>query len=71
MCAEVGILVKPPSLKAAMEAINRIRRLRPNALLLNLPENVNDVVLGFIANADFNEFIEEIGKSFLNRPPRG
>ena len=62
MRAEVGILVKPPSLKAAMKAINRIRRLRPNALLLNLPENVNDIVLEFIANADFNEFMEEVGR---------
>jgi len=67
MGAEVGILVKPPSFRAAVEAVEKIRRLRPQALLLNLPDTISDLILQLALGMDFQEFIGEVERK-LPRP---
>jgi len=59
MASELGILVKPPSSKAAIEAVEKLRCLRPQALLLNLPENINDLILELASGESFQEFVKE------------
>lgn len=55
---EAGLLVKPPTRRAVEEALEIVRRLRPQALLLNLPESIEDSInsLGR-GEIDYDEFL--------------
>lgn len=61
---EAGLLIKPPTSKAAIEALQNIRRLRPQAILLNLPVNIevllNSYSKGEIGYDDLQESLYEL-----------
>lgn len=58
---EAGLLVKPPTKRADAEALEVVLRLRPQAILLNLPENIEDIVYRYSkGRLDYDEFIESI-----------
>ena len=58
--AEVEILVKPPSRRAAREALEKIRENKPQAILFNLPENVGDLIVELASGIiNYEEFLEE------------
>lgn len=60
---EVEILVKPPSRRASEEALRELRRARAQAVLLNLPENINDLVQDLVLGAiEYDDFLEEVEK---------
>lgn len=60
MESELGLLVKPPSLRAAVEAVEKIRRLRPQVVFIDLPESINDAVLELVSSGDLERFVEEL-----------
>ena len=67
--AEVEILVKPPSRRAAREALRRIVEEEPQAVLLNLPESIEDLVAELASGImDYERFFEEVGGR-LPEPP--
>lgn len=58
---EAGLLVKPPTKRADVEALEVIRRLRPQAILLNLPESIEDIVDSYgKGGLGYEDFIESI-----------
>ena len=60
---EVEILVKPPSRRASEEALRELRRSRAQAVMLNLPENINDLVQDLILGAiEYDDFLEGVEK---------
>jgi len=64
MGGEVGILVKPPSRRAAVEAAEGVRRLRPQALLLGLPEDLEDLIAELASGSGFDEFEQMVERKF-------
>ncbi len=63
MGAEVEILVKPPSKRASQEAVKKLRQLRFQALMLSLPENINDLAQELISGAiEYDDFLEKVEK---------
>ncbi|MCS7125758.1 MAG: hypothetical protein NZ929_02460 [Aigarchaeota archaeon] len=57
---EAGLLVKPPTRRAVEEALENVRRLRPQALLLNLPEDLEDIIISLSrSEIDYDEFLNE------------
>ena len=67
--AEVEILVKPPSKRAAREALEKVREASPQAILFNLPENVTDLVAELASGMiSYEEFLEEV-RGRLPEPP--
>jgi len=58
---EAGLLVKPPTRRADIEALENVRRLRPQAILLNLPENIEEVLNDYSrGKLDYEEFIDSL-----------
>ncbi|MEM4536467.1 MAG: hypothetical protein QXP92_04430 [Nitrososphaerota archaeon] len=60
---EAGVLVKPPTRKADVETLEVVRRLRPQAILLNFPENIEEIVYSYSKGLiDYDEFVESISE---------
>lgn len=58
---EAGLLVKPPTRKAAVEALHNIKRLRPQAILLNLPVNIEELLNSYSkGEIDYDYFQESL-----------
>lgn len=58
---EAGLLVKPPTRRADIEALENIRRLRPQAILLNLPENIERLIDDYSkGNLDYDDLMESL-----------
>jgi len=58
---ETGLLVKPPTRRADIEALESVRRLRPQAILLNLPESIEGVLNDYgKGNLDYEGFIDSL-----------
>jgi len=58
---ETGLLVKPPTRRADIEALESVRRLRPQAILLSLPENIEGVLNDYSrGDLDYESFIDSI-----------
>lgn len=63
MGAEVEIIVKPPSMRASKEAAAELKRIEPDAIMLNLPENISDLVQDLASESiKYEDFIEEVGE---------
>ncbi|MEM0274937.1 MAG: hypothetical protein QXE67_01630, partial [Nitrososphaerota archaeon] len=60
---EVGILVKPPTLRAARECLENICRLRAQSILFNLPDCIEESLVslsrGEISYDQFLKVLEE------------
>ncbi len=52
--------MKPPTRRGAIEAVKSIRRLRPEALFLNLPKRMEKYVRKLREEASYEEFMEEV-----------
>lgn len=63
MGMEVEILVKPLSRRASEEALRELRRSRAQAVMLNLPENISDLVQDLVLGAiRYDDFLEKLEK---------
>lgn len=63
MGAEVEIIVKPPSMRASIEAAAELKRIKPEAIMLNLPESISDLVREFVyEDLGYEDFVERVGK---------
>lgn len=60
---EVEILVKPLSRRASEEALRELRKAKAQAVMLNLPENISDLVQDLVLGAiEYDDFLEKVGK---------
>lgn len=63
MGAGVEIIVKPLSMRASQEAAAELKRIRPDAVMLSLPENISDLVQDLASeNIEYEDFIEKVEK---------
>jgi hypothetical protein len=63
MGAEVEIIVMPPSMRASKEAAAELKRIKPDVVMLNLPENISDLVQDLASeDLEYEDFIEKIGE---------
>lgn len=63
MGAEFEIIVKPPSMRASKEAAAELKRIEPDAVMLNLPENISDLVQDLASESiGYEDFIEKVGE---------
>jgi len=63
MGAEVEIIVMPPSMRASKEAAAELKRIKPDVVMLNLPENIGDLVQDLASeDLEYEDFIEKIGE---------
>jgi hypothetical protein len=61
MEAEVEIIVKPPSMKASREAAAELKCIEPDAVMLNLPENISGLVQDLASESiEYEDFIEKV-----------
>ncbi|MEM1655102.1 MAG: hypothetical protein QXU12_01195 [Nitrososphaerota archaeon] len=61
MGAEVEIIVKPPSMRASREAAAELRRIEPEAVMLNLPESISNLVQDLASeNIEYDDFLEKV-----------
>lgn len=61
METEVEIIVKPPSMRASWEAAAELKRIEPDAVMLNLPEKISDLVQDLASKSiEYNDFLEKI-----------
>lgn len=57
----VEIIVKPPSMRASREAAAELKRIEPDAVMLNLPESISDLVQDLASeNIEYEDFIEKV-----------